>query len=52
MLSLWFISANHPKIVGNGEFPSLQTCRRYFQQWTKEGVIKRMLRTLGCFHAR
>jgi transposase len=49
---VWVLISGAPwHMLPKGEFPSYQTCHRYFQQWTKQGVIKKMLRTLSRFHA-
>lgn len=32
------------------EYPPYQTCHRYFQQWTRAGVFKKMLARLSAFH--
>ena len=46
------ISGASWQMLPKGEFPSYQTCHRYFQNWTKAGVIKKILRTLSRFHAK
>ena len=50
---VWILMSGAPwHMLPKGEFPSYQTCHRYFQQSTTQEVIKKILRTLSRFPAR
>lgn len=49
---LWILFSGAPWHLLPPQYPPYQTCHRYFQTWTKKGVIKKMLKTLSALHAQ
>jgi hypothetical protein len=44
---LWIMRAGAPWADLPGRYPSYQTCHRRFQQWSRDGSLKRALRALA-----
>jgi transposase len=50
---LWILRTGAPWKDLPDRYPPYQTCHRWFQTWTREGVFEQMLRTLAeDLHAR
>jgi transposase len=44
---LWILKSGAPwRFIPEGIYPSYQTCHRYFQQWAKAGLFKKLFRKL------
>jgi len=44
---LWVLRTGAPWHDLPDRYPSYQTCHRRFQQWSREGILKRLLRNLA-----
>lgn len=44
---LWVLRTGAPWADIPGRYPSYQTCHRRFQQWARDGTLKRVLRALA-----
>jgi transposase len=49
---IWILISGSPWYLLPKEYPSYQTCHRYFQQWVRKGVMQKMLRALSSYYAR
>ena len=44
---VWILNTGAPwRSIPEGIYPSFQTCHRYFQQWAKEGLLKKLVRKI------
>jgi transposase len=48
---IWILFSGAPWHMLPDGYPPYQTCHRYFQGWTRKGVMQRMLGTLSAYHA-
>jgi transposase len=48
---VWILFSGAPWHLLPQEYPPYQTCHRYFQQWTKAGVFKKVLARLSAYHS-
>ena len=48
---IWILFSGAPWHMLPKEYPSYQTCHRYFQTWVRKGVIQKMLGALSAYHA-
>jgi transposase len=47
---LWILFSGSPWYLLPKEYPPYQTCHRYFQQWIRKGVLRKMLGALSLYH--
>jgi len=48
---IWILISGSPWYLLPKEYPSYQTCHRYFQLWVRKGVMQKMLGALSLYHA-
>jgi transposase len=48
---IWILFSGAPWHMLPDIYPPYQTCHRYFQSWTRKGVMQKMLRALSFYHA-
>ncbi|HET7897060.1 MAG TPA: transposase [Flavisolibacter sp.] len=48
---IWILFSGSPWYLLPKEYPSYQTCHRYFQLWVRKGVMQKMLGALSLYHA-
>jgi transposase len=49
---LWILFSGAPWYMLPKDYPSYQTCHRYFQLWVQKGVLQKMLNALSTYHAK
>jgi transposase len=49
---IWILFSGAPWHKLPEEYPPYQTCHRYFQAWTRKGVMQKMLWALSAHHAK
>ena len=50
---IWILVSGAPwPLLPKEQYPSYQTCHRYFQQWVQKGVMQKMLKALSSSYAR
>ena len=49
---IWILVSGSPWYLLPKEYPPYQTCHRYFQQWVRKGVMRKILRALSLYHAK
>ena len=48
---VWILFSGAPWHLLPAVYPPYQTCHRYFQHWTRKGVMQKMLAALSTYHA-
>lgn len=48
---IWILFSGAPWHLLPEAYPPYQTCHRYFQTWTRKGVMQKMLGALSTYHA-
>lgn len=49
---LWILFSGAPWHMLPEVYPPYQTCHRYFQTWTRKGIIRKMLGALSTHHGK
>jgi transposase len=50
---IWILVSGAPwHLLPKQQYPSYQTCHRYFQQWVQKGVMQKMLSVLSSLYTK